>query len=38
MGVYFQSLPGTVALQTGLAIGMAGLTGLKIPQRLPAVL
>jgi hypothetical protein len=38
MGIDSQPLPGTVTFQTGLAIVMAGLTRLKVPQRLSPML
>ena len=38
MGIDSQSLPRAVAFQTDLAIGMACLARLKVPQRLPPVL
>ncbi len=38
MWIDFQPLPGAVAFQTGPAIEMAGLTRLKVPQRLSPML
>jgi hypothetical protein len=38
MGISFYSLSGAVTFQTGLAVDMASLAGLEIPQRLPPML